>query len=57
MKTLLLKLIDDILMGMEACEVTAQVALDLSTAFDMVDHELLLVIIRSHFGIDGIPLT
>ena len=41
---------------MEAQKVTALVALDPSAAFDTVDHELLLVILRSHFGIDGIPL-
>ena len=36
-ETLLLKLVDDILKGMEAQEVMALVALDLSAAFDMVD--------------------
>ena len=56
-ETLLLKLIDDVLKGMEAQEVTAPVALDLNAAYDTVDHELLLVILRSHFGIYGIPLT
>ena len=48
---------DDILNGMESQEVTALVALDLSAAFDTVDHDLLLVILKSHFGIDGIPLA
>ena len=48
---------DDILKGMESKEVTALVALDLSVAFDTVNHNLLLVILRSHFGIDGIPLA
>ena len=57
METLLLKLIDDILKGMEAQEVTAMVVLDLSASFDVVNHKLLLVILRSHFGIDGIHLT
>ena len=56
-ETLLLKLIDDILKGMEVQEVMALVALDLSVAFDTVDHKLFLVILRSFFGIDGIPLT
>ena len=56
-ETLLLKLIYDILKGMESQEVTALVALDLSTAFNMVDHDILLVILRSQFGIDGIPLV
>ena len=57
METLLLKLIDDILKGMEVQEVMALVVLDLSSVFDRVDHKLLLIIIRSHFSIDGIPLT
>ena len=47
MESLLLKLINDILKGMESQEVTALVALDLSAAFDMFDHDLLLVILRS----------
>ena len=42
---------------MESQEVTALVALDLSAAFDMVNDNLLLVILKSHFGIDGIPLA
>ena len=48
---------DDILKGMESQEVTALVALGLSAAFDMVDHDLLLDILKSCFGIDGIPLA
>ena len=46
-ETLLLKLIDDILKGMESQGVAALVALDLNVAFNMVNHELLLVILRS----------
>ena len=56
-ETLLVKLVDDILNGMESQEVTALVALDLSAAFDTVDHDLLLLILKSHFGVDGIPLA
>ena len=56
-ETLLMKLVDDILNGMESQEVTALVALDLSAVFDTVDHDLLLVILKSHFGVDGIPLA
>ena len=55
METLLLKLIDDILMGIEVLEVMALVALDPSAA--LVNHKLLLVILRSAFGIESIPLT
>ena len=42
---------------MESQEVTALVALDLSAAFDKVDHELLLEILKSRFGVDGTPLA
>ena len=41
---------------MESQDITSLVALHLSTAFDMVNHDLLLVILRSQFDIDGIPL-
>ena len=57
METLLVKLVDDILNRMESQEVTALVALDLSAAFDTVDHDLLLVILKSYFGVDGTPLA
>ena len=56
METLLVKLVDDILNGMESQEVITLVALDLSAAFDNVDHDLQLVILKSCFGLDGIPL-
>ena len=57
METLLVKLVDDILNRMESQEVTALVALDLSAAFDTVDHDLLLEILKSRFGVDGTPLA
>ena len=41
---------------MESQEVTALVAFDLSGAFDIVDHDLLLTIMESLFSIVGIPL-
>ena len=56
-ETLLVKLVDDILNGMESQEVTALVALDLSAAFDTVDHDLLLVILKSWFGVNSTPLA
>ena len=42
---------------MESQEVPTLIAVDLSAAFNMVNHDLLLVIFRSQFGIDGIPLA
>ena len=52
-----MKLVDNILNGMEAQEVTGLLALDLGAAFDTVNLDLLLVILKSHFGIDGLPLA
>ena len=56
-ETLLVKLVDNIINCMEAQEVTTLVALDLSAAFETVNHDLLLVILKSCFGIDGLPLA
>ena len=44
-ETSILKISDNILWGMEAQSVTSLVALDLSAAFDTVDHEILLSIL------------
>ena len=41
-ETALIKLVDSILWSMEQRKVTALVAMDLSAAFDTVDHEILL---------------
>ena len=43
-ETSLIKLTNDILWSMERQQITAIVILDLSAAFDMVDHEILLQI-------------
>ena len=50
-KTALLKLTDDLLWSMEHQEVTPLVAIDLSAAFDTVDHDLLLSILSKKFGV------
>ena len=42
---------------MEKQEVTALVAIDLSAAFDTVDHEILLDVLSMHFGIEGVALS
>ena len=52
-ETAVLKVSNDILWAMEKQEVTSLVALDLSAAFDTVDHDILLSILRNKYGIDG----
>ena len=50
-ETGLIKLCNDLLWSMERQEVTMIVLLDLSAAFDTVDHDILLTIFKNHFGI------
>ena len=50
-ETSLVKLVNDTLWNMENQLVTAIVILDLSAAFDTVDHELLLDVLEKRFGI------
>ena len=52
-ETSLVKLVNDILWTMEKQLVTVVVILDLSAAFDTVDHDLLLEVLESRFGIVG----
>ena len=53
-ETSLVKLVNDILWNMDRQLVTSIVILDLSAAFDTVDHDLLLDILEARFGITGI---
>ena len=55
-KTSLLRLSNDILWGMEKQVVTSLVTLDLSAAFDTVNHDILLTILTAKFGIKGTAL-
>ena len=55
-ETALVKLMDDILWSMETQEVTAVVAIDLSAAFDTVDHNILLNVLEDRFGIKNSSL-
>ena len=57
METSLIKLINDILWAMERQEVTALTALDLSVAFDTVDHEILIEVLEHQFGITNSALN
>ena len=50
-ETSILKISKDILWCMEAQSITSLVALDLSAAFDTVDHEILLSILSSKYRI------
>ena len=53
MVTTLLKMFNNILWGMENQEITTAVTLDLSAAFDMVNHDVLVTVLKNHFGIEG----
>ena len=55
-ETALLKIVDDILWNMEVQTVTALACIDLSAAFDTVDHHVLLDVLRVRFGITDVAL-
>ena len=52
-ETALLKVQTDVLMSMDRQEITLLALLDLSTAFDTIDHQILLNVIENDFGIIG----
>ena len=52
-ETAVLKLSNDILWAMEKQHVTCLVALDLSAAFDTVDHPTLLSVLKCKFGLEN----
>jgi hypothetical protein len=52
----LLRLVNDLLDGMEHQEVTALIALDLSAAFDTVDHDILIEVLNKQYGVCGTAL-
>ena len=52
-ETALLKVQSDILMSMDCQEITLLVLLDLSAAFDTINHQILLNVLGNDFGIIG----
>src|SRR5271155_4156573 len=52
-ETALLRIQNDLLLGIENKQVSALFFLDLSAAFDTIDHEILLTRLQTHFGISG----
>ena len=53
----LIRLVNDILGGMERQEVTAMIAIDLSAAFDTVDHDILLDVLNRQYGLKDTALS
>jgi hypothetical protein len=50
-------LVNDLLDAMENKEVTALIAIDLSAAFDTVDHDILLNVLQKQYGVSGNALS
>ena len=56
-ETAIVKLVNDILWVMEIQNIMAIMALDLSAAFDTVDHGILLNVLEKNFGLKGTVLN
>ena len=55
-ETAVLKVLSDILLAIDAGDLSALVLLDLSAAFDTVDHDILLQRLKTSFGLSGMVL-
>ena len=56
-ETAIIKFVNDLPWTMENQQVTAVMALDLSPAFDTVDHEILLSVLKHNFGLEDTVLN
>jgi len=56
-ETAILKVVADILQALDSGDLTALVLIDLSAAFDTVDHATLLRRLRKSYGLDGVVIT
>ena len=56
-ETALVKIVNDILWAMENQKVTTLMAIDLSAAFDTMDHSILTSVLRERFGINEMALS
>jgi hypothetical protein len=55
-ETALLSLLSDIYSAMDKSQITLLALFDASSAFDMVDHDILLHRLETSFGLSGLPL-
>jgi hypothetical protein len=55
-ETLLIRIWNDLLVATDERKATVVMLLDLSAAFDTVDHKLLLKILKDEIGLRGVPL-
>ena len=55
-ETALIKMTNDLIWAIENKNCTALVGIDLSAAFDMVDHNILIDVMNINFGVDGTTL-
>ena len=56
-ETAVIKIVNDVLCNMESQKLTALAAIDLSAAFDTVDHHVLLKVLQFRFGVTGLALN
>ena len=54
-ETTLLKIVNDILWAMERQDITALIAIDLSAAFNTVDHNILIEVLHRNLGLQRWP--